>query len=61
MHQALAANGMDVGGKHVRVDRAKTGEYDHTRSVFLGNLPMDAGDEEVRGSRGDVSAGEGRG
>lgn len=46
--QALAANGMDVGGKHVRVDRAKTGEYDHTRSVFLGNLPMDAGEEEVR-------------
>ncbi|CAN0582185.1 unnamed protein product, partial [Ectocarpus sp. 12 AP-2014] len=46
--QALAANGTDVGGKHVRVDRAKSGEYDHTRSVFLGNLPMDAGEEEVR-------------
>ncbi|CAM9825786.1 unnamed protein product, partial [Scytosiphon promiscuus] len=48
VEKALAANGTDVGGKHVRVDRAKTGEYDHTRSVFLGNLPMDAGEEEVR-------------
>lgn len=41
------ANGTEVGGKHVRVDRAKTQEFDHTRSVFLGNLPMDVGDEEV--------------
>ncbi|CAM9191496.1 unnamed protein product, partial [Hapterophycus canaliculatus] len=48
VEKALAANGTDVGGKHIRVDRSKTGEYDHTRSVFLGNLPMDAGEEEVR-------------
>ncbi|CAN0413249.1 unnamed protein product, partial [Discosporangium mesarthrocarpum] len=47
--QALAANGREVGGKHIRVDRAHGGGiYDHLRTVFLGNLPLDAGDEEVR-------------
>ena len=31
----------------MRVDRARTSDHDHTRSVFLGNLPLDAGEEEV--------------
>lgn len=29
------------------MDRAKSGDYDHARSVFLGNLPMDAGEDEA--------------
>ena len=47
MPKALSANGADVEGKHIRVDRAKSGEYDHARSVFLGNLPMDAREDEA--------------
>lgn len=34
-------------GKHIRVDRARHSDFDHTRSVFLGNLPLDAKEEEV--------------
>ncbi|CAM9737303.1 unnamed protein product [Choristocarpus tenellus] len=40
---------MEFGGKHIRVDcAAGGGVYDHIRTVFVGNLPMDSSDEEVR-------------
>ena len=49
--KALALNGTVVGGRHIRVDlvgRAST--HKHKRSVFVGNLPYTADEEEVRGA-----------
>jgi nucleolar protein 12 len=43
---ALALNGKEVNGAHIRVDRV-TGGHDHKLSVFLGNLPFAAANEEV--------------
>ncbi|KAK9812953.1 hypothetical protein WJX72_006275 [[Myrmecia] bisecta] len=53
---ALAQNMQELGGLHVRVDRAAKKsiggstagvEYDRSRSVFVGNLPFDIEDEEL--------------
>jgi len=54
---ALSHNLAELGGNHIRVDRAYPpckkfkGEnhftYDYTRTVFVGNLPFDVKDEEL--------------
>ncbi|KAF3449399.1 hypothetical protein FNV43_RR10127 [Rhamnella rubrinervis] len=54
---SLSHNLAVIGGHHIRVDRAcpprkklkgdNTSVYDHKRTVFVGNLPFDAKDEEV--------------
>ncbi|XP_030524851.1 RNA-binding protein 34 [Rhodamnia argentea] len=54
---SLAHNMAEVGGNHIRVDRAcpprkklKGGTspvYDNKRAVFVGNLPFDVKDEEI--------------
>ncbi|KAL3698512.1 hypothetical protein R1sor_012588 [Riccia sorocarpa] len=48
---ALAHNMKEFRGKHLRVDLAIHGssgvEYDRKRSIFVGNLPFDAEEEEL--------------
>ncbi|XRB16906.1 nucleolar protein 12 [Pseudoscourfieldia marina] len=51
---ALAHNMSELGGRHVRVDMAAAASgagghvsYDTARTLFVGNLPFDADDEEV--------------
>ncbi|KAL2645197.1 hypothetical protein R1flu_012784 [Riccia fluitans] len=48
---ALAHNMKEFRGKHLRVDLAGHGssgvEYDRKRSIFVGNLPFDAEEEEL--------------
>lgn len=40
---------MEVGGFHIRVDiTRKDVEHDHTRSIFVGNLPFDTEEEPLR-------------
>ncbi|KAI9090557.1 hypothetical protein DFS34DRAFT_653999 [Phlyctochytrium arcticum] len=47
--KALAENGTEFMGKHLRVDRAVMPEkHDTKRSVFLGSLPFDIDEESVR-------------
>ena len=48
-HKALEANGTELGGHVLRVDRAdRPPEFEQARSVFLGNLPFDATEQDVR-------------
>uniref|UniRef100_UPI00398ECFB8 RNA-binding protein 34 n=1 Tax=Pristiophorus japonicus TaxID=55135 RepID=UPI00398ECFB8 len=49
--RALSRNGCEIQtGFHIRVDLAnKSNIHDHRRSVFLGNLSYEIGEEEVRG------------
>ena len=48
--KALALNGAMFGGeRHMRVDLAgRAGVHEHKRSVFVGNLPYNVDEEEVR-------------
>lgn len=47
--KSLSSNGLDVGGFHIRVDiTRKDIEHDHTRSIFVGNLPFDTEEEPLR-------------
>eukprot|EP00613_Pedinella_sp_CCMP2098_P075019 CAMPEP_0171917452 /NCGR_PEP_ID=MMETSP0993-20121228/16025_1 /TAXON_ID=483369 /ORGANISM="non described non described, Strain CCMP2098" /LENGTH=395 /DNA_ID=CAMNT_0012553341 /DNA_START=23 /DNA_END=1207 /DNA_ORIENTATION=- len=41
------ANGIEFGGHHLRVDDGKTPTFDSSRSVFLGNVPTAATEEQV--------------
>lgn len=45
---ALTANNRLVGGRHLRVDRSTPTLFDTSRTVFLGNLPHYADEEELR-------------
>jgi nucleolar protein 12 len=45
---ALGANGRELEGHHLRVDSVDGFPPDPKRSVFLGNLPFDVKEEEVR-------------
>ena len=57
---ALAANNRVVGDKHIRVDRVgHAAARDPKRTVFLGNVPYDAGEEEVRAHFAAALAGYG--
>ncbi|XP_027044444.1 LOW QUALITY PROTEIN: RNA-binding protein 34-like [Pocillopora damicornis] len=47
--KSLSSNGLEVGGFHIRVDiTGKDIEHDHTRSIFVGNLPFDTEEEPLR-------------
>ena len=49
--KALALNGEVLGGRHLRVDLVgQSSTHKHKRSVFVGNLPFTADEEEVRGA-----------
>jgi len=48
VEKALACNGQLIGDKHVHVDRAATPSVDHTKSVFVGNLPFISNEEQLR-------------
>ncbi|KAG5178517.1 hypothetical protein JKP88DRAFT_261309 [Tribonema minus] len=52
---ALAANGRELNGHHLRVDSAARPTVDPARSVFLGNLPFDVREEEVRAHFSEIS------
>ncbi|KJE92957.1 hypothetical protein CAOG_03829 [Capsaspora owczarzaki ATCC 30864] len=57
---ALALNGTVLEGKHLRVDIASNSNkpHDHRKSVFVGNLPMNAEEEalwEAFGKCGDIA------
>lgn len=45
---ALAKNNELVQGRHIRVDRAAQSKADTKHSVFVGNLPFDVDEEELR-------------
>eukprot|EP01080_Neovahlkampfia_damariscottae_P000787 gene787-9037_t len=48
--QALEVNGQKIDGRHLIVDLAvpdKMKNSDHKKTVFLGNLPFDADEEEI--------------
>ncbi|KAG5459515.1 MAG: hypothetical protein BJ554DRAFT_73, partial [Olpidium bornovanus] len=47
--RALELNGTEFMGRHVRVDTAADAgkNHDHKRSVFVGNLPLDAEEEAL--------------
>ena len=45
---ALQSNGEEFGGLHLRVDLATKPEPDHKRSIFVGNLPFNTEEEELR-------------
>lgn len=50
VESALKLNGTLYHDKHLRVDHVgRDASKDYQRSLFLGNLPFDAADEEVRG------------
>ncbi|XP_068729915.1 RNA-binding protein 34-like [Montipora capricornis] len=48
--KALKSNGMEVDGLHIRVDltRKIIDKHDHARSIFVGNLPFNTEEEELR-------------
>ena len=49
--KAQALNGVLMGGRHIRVDSAVGGRdhhHQHDRSVFVGGLPYNVDEEEVR-------------
>jgi nucleolar protein 12 len=46
--EALQANNSLFGSRHVRVDRVHPTLFDPRRSIFLGNLPHYADEEELR-------------
>lgn len=46
-HKALAANCTEVNGKHIFVDLSVGGNRDRTYSVFVGNLPAGAEEEDL--------------
>ena len=57
---ALAANNRVVEGHHLRVDRVgAAATRDPARTVFLGNVPFDATEEEVRAHFAAALAAEG--
>lgn len=45
---ALAANNALIGNRHIRVDKPSPTLFEPKRSVFLGNLPHYADEEEIR-------------
>ncbi|XP_048586266.1 RNA-binding protein 34 isoform X1 [Nematostella vectensis] len=48
-NQAIASNGEEIDGFHIRVDLASNDKaHDHQRSVFIGNLPFDIEEEPLR-------------
>jgi RNA recognition motif-containing protein len=46
--QALGANNTLMGERHIRVDKATPTLFDPKKSVFLGNLPHYADEEDIR-------------
>jgi len=47
--KSLNSNGMEVDGFHIRVDlTGQNKKHDHTRSIFVGNLPFDTEEEPLR-------------
>jgi RNA recognition motif-containing protein len=52
---ALQLNNRLVGGRHLRVDRSTPTLFDSNRTVFLGNLPHYADEEELREYFANVS------
>ncbi|EDQ86926.1 uncharacterized protein MONBRDRAFT_10409 [Monosiga brevicollis MX1] len=44
------SNGVEFQGHHLRVTRAETKTFDLHRSIFVGNLPFDASEEELHGA-----------
>ena len=48
--KALELNGTCVANRHIRVDMATREDHAHDRSVFVGALPYDIDDEELRAS-----------
>jgi len=47
--RALLLNGTELRGLHIRVDSAKASKvHNHKHSVFIGNLPFDTEDENLR-------------
>jgi len=46
--KALEANGSVIKVNHLRVDSAIRKAHDYTKTVFIGNLPFNATEEEVR-------------
>ncbi len=53
---ALAANNRLLGTRHLRVDKSTPSLFDTHRTVFLGNLPHYADEEELREYFANVSA-----
>lgn len=45
---ALTLNNEVVNGRHIRVDSAKPNVFEPKRSVFIGNLPFYADEEDIR-------------
>ena len=45
---ALALNNHELEGRHIRVDKAAQRKADSKHSVFVGNLPFDVDEEELR-------------
>ncbi|XP_078350634.1 RNA-binding protein 34-like isoform X1 [Oculina patagonica] len=58
--KSLKSNGMEVDGFHIRVDlTGQNDKHDHSRSIFVGNLPFDTEEEALREAFvecGDVEA-----
>jgi len=48
VESALALNNHEVEGRHIRVDKAAQRKADSKHSVFVGNLPFDVDEEELR-------------
>ena len=46
--KSLEMNGACVGDRHIRVDMATREGHAHERSVFVGGLPYDVDDEQLR-------------
>ncbi|KAI0229200.1 hypothetical protein LSAT2_020397 [Lamellibrachia satsuma] len=46
---AISLNGHEIEGLHIRVDLAqKNKEHDHSRSIFVGNMPFDTEEDQMR-------------
>jgi len=46
--KALTANGQEIEGKVIRVDTAQKTKRDVTNTIFVGNLPFDVKEDELR-------------